>query len=62
MDHTIEYINNKKLLQSLNHIRQYKGVYLLLELVSESGGMMTNTYVNVLEQSAISWNNEVEVN
>ena len=60
MDYVNDYTINKKLLQSINHIRWYKGVYLPFELVSKRGGMMTDTYINVLEQSAISWNNEVE--
>ena len=49
MDHAIKYTNNKKLLQSLNYIWWYKGVYLSLELVGKSREMMTDAYINTLE-------------
>ena len=49
IDYVNDYIINKKLLQSINCIWLYKGVYLPFELVGERGGMMIDACINMLE-------------
>jgi len=35
MEHVLEYITNTVMLQNINYIRQYKGVFLLFILVGK---------------------------
>ena len=39
----------------INYVRQFKGTYLLVELVGEWGGRVTDCYKNDLEGSVLEW-------
>ena len=42
-------------MRNINYIRLYKGLLLLIELVSLTGGKMTECYCNNSETSLIKW-------
>ena len=59
MDYAIDYVNKrnllKKILASINHMRLYKEMILLCELVRIEGSCKTLEFRNINDKSCIKW-------
>ena len=62
MEYASIFISIIDKLVDINYVRRYKGLFLLIELVGERGGRITNYYQNEEERSALMWKNEQELN
>ena len=61
MDYCIQFIDKVEIKRSVNYVRLYKGIYLLVELVRENSKKMSDCFIKREECSAIMWCHKTKI-